>query len=97
MLPSPYPEASAFLVVPRASWGGGGSFHTLDWVPALCSLPRGDAWEGKVCVCACVHCLGVYLCARVFAGIWVHAFVGMRVYEYLCVCVFLLLLGLRLT
>lgn len=48
-------------------------------------------------MCACVHCLGVYLCARVFAGIWVHAFVGMRVYEYLCVCVFLLLLGLRLT
>lgn len=48
-------------------------------------------------MCACMHCLGVYLCAHVCVGIWVHAFVGMHVYESLCVCVFLLLLGLRLT
>ena len=63
----------------------------------LCAACHAGMHGRGKCVCACVHCLGVYLCARVFVGIWVHAFVSMRVYEYLCVCVFLLLLGLRLT
>lgn len=72
----------------RAPWGGGGSFHMLDWVPAPCSLARWDAREGRVCVRVCVHCLGVYLCARVFVGIWAHAFVCMHIRECECLCGF---------
>lgn len=64
VLPSLYPEARAFLV-PRASWGGGGGFHTLDRVPALRSLPRWDAWEGTVCVCMCALSAYVSVCACV--------------------------------
>lgn len=62
----------------------------------LCAACHAGMRGRGQCVCACVHCLRVYLCAHVFVGIRVHAFVGMCIYEYLCVY-FCCFWGLRFT
>lgn len=70
-----------------ASWERGGTVSTNWTVSLLCAAWRAGMQGENVCVCVCVHCLGVCICVPRYIGACMCAHVCMWVGECLCACV----------